>query len=324
MALRLSAQNKADIWAESNVICPPQFSEDGTELKFTMPEKLGAGYHRKIKLCPGMELNIFHKTYRDIVVDMPENHHPVQFEIFLSGVVDSGEFLYQSAQQGYVGGSGIQPEFRSLYSSDQVITGVDIHLQPQRLCELFTTPEGIPPLIQDLIQPGKRQNVFSPTITADMKTVVRQIINCSLAGVVKQFYLQGKALELIALQLDGIARQKKSNLSSRSLKPDTLARVQTAADKLRFHIESPPTQRMLAQQVGISDRTLLKGFKALFGVTPFVYLTQHRMTAAKCLLCDSNHTIIEIANQVGYTNPAQFAAAFKRHFGMTPSLFRQR
>jgi len=69
----------------------------------------------------------------------------------------------------------------------------------------------------------------------------------------------------------------------------------------------------------VSDRTLQKGFKALFGVTPFAYLTRQRMNQAERLLRQPNRTVAEVANIVGYTNPAQFAAAFKRQFGITPS-----
>lgn len=70
--------------------------------------------------------------------------------------------------------------------------------------------------------------------------------------------------------------------------------------------------------MGVSDRTLQKGFKTVFGVTPFAYLTQQRMTWAEQLLRQSDRTVAEVANLVGYANPAQFAAAFKRQFGISP------
>jgi Helix-turn-helix domain len=62
------------------------------------------------------------------------------------------------------------------------------------------------------------------------------------------------------------------------------------------------------------DRTLQKGFKAVFGVTPFAYLTQQRMNQSEQLLRQSNCTMAEIANRVGYANPTQFAAAVKQRF----------
>ena len=122
----------------------------------------------------------------------------------------------------------------------------------------------------------------------------------------------------MALQLDGILSNERASPSV-SLKPDTVARIHHAAEILRSHIENPPNQTTLARQVGVSDRTLHKGFKALFEVTPFAYLTRQRMNQAERLLRQPNSTVAEVANMVGYANPAQFAAAFKRQFGITPS-----
>ncbi|NEQ33254.1 MAG: helix-turn-helix transcriptional regulator [Leptolyngbya sp. SIO4C5] len=107
--------------------------------------------------------------------------------------------------------------------------------------------------------------------------------------------------------------------SSSTFRADTVARIHYAAKILRSHLENPPDQTTLAQQVGMSDRTLQKGFKAVFGVTPFAYLTQQRMKQAEQLLRQPERTVTDMANMVGYANPAQFAAAFKRQFGITPN-----
>jgi len=64
--------------------------------------------------------------------------------------------------------------------------------------------------------------------------------------------------------------------------------------------------------------TLNKGFREIFGMTPFAYLTRYRMEQAERWLRQPGCSVADVANQVGYANPAQFAAAFKRHFGMTP------
>lgn len=75
-----------------------------------MPAELGYGYQRCIDLYPDLELSIFQQAYRQDFTCRGEEHlHVVQFMVHLSGVVDSGGFIYQDATQGYIGGSGIQP-----------------------------------------------------------------------------------------------------------------------------------------------------------------------------------------------------------------------
>lgn len=318
MSLDLTAQEVAAIWMEAEQHCPPATSIDRLETIRPVPSALGHGYYREMELWPGLELAIFHETYPEgLTYRGMEHPHLVQFMVHLSGVVDSGSFLYQDATHSYIGGSGIQQAVVNVHS-DQPEIGVNIHLQPQLFSQLFATPAGdLPPELQPLLRGDDWQQVFSPRVTGEMRSVVRQIINCPLLGPTKQLYLQGKVFELMALQLDGMVAKEPVEPAS-SLKADTMARVHYAAEILRSHLEQPPCQVDLARQVGVSDRTLQKGFKAVFGMTPFAYLTRQRMNQAEQLLRQSDQTVAEVANLVGYANPAQFAAAFKRQFGVSP------
>ncbi|MGD1896968.1 MAG: hypothetical protein ACFB16_08450 [Phormidesmis sp.] len=85
-----------------------------------MPAELGSGFVRDVALQPGMELCIFDRVYQDITYRFPESQHPVQFMVLLSGVVDSGDFLYQDANWGYIGGSGIQHPVSSFFRGHSV------------------------------------------------------------------------------------------------------------------------------------------------------------------------------------------------------------
>lgn len=74
----------------------------------------------------------------------------------------------------------------------------------------------------------------------------------------------------------------------------------------------------LAQQVGLCDRTLRRGFRELFGTSVIGYLTQQRLNQAANLLRQGDYTIAEVATSVGYTHLGHFAAAFRKQFGMSP------
>jgi len=319
MSLDLTSQEVDAIWDETEQHCPPITSIDRLETIYTVPSQLGNGYVRDIELCPGLDLRILNKTPHDLTQRFLENDHPVQFAAYVSGVFDSGDFVRIDAEQSYIGGSGIQPCHAVFSPRSHRQVGVDIHMTPALLHQFFATPHGdLPSDLQPLVQGGDWQHRFSPRMTDAMRAVVQQIIDCPFVGAAKRLYLQGKVFELMALQLDGILSKDRAS-SSTSLKPDTVARIHYAAEILRSHLENPPCQTALAQQVGMSDRTLQKGFKTVFGVTPFAYLTQQRMNQAEQLLRQPHRTVAEVANIVGYANSAQFAAAFKRQFGVTPS-----
>jgi len=325
MSLDLTAQQVDEILTEAEQQCPPATSIDGLETIHTVPLQLGSGCGREIELYPGLRLWIFHETYNDLTFRGLENQHLVQFRVQLSGVEDSGDHVLIDAKRSYIGGSGIQRRLTVFTPRSQPNVGVEIHMQPQLLKQFFAAPTGeLPAELKPLVRGDDWQQVFSPKTTEAMRLVVQQIIDCPFLGTTKRVYLQGKVFELMALQLEGvvdnsaIGRLRQQETVS-LLKPSTIARIYHAAEILRSHLEHPPSQIELAQQVGVGHCTLHKGFRSLFGLTPFAYLTQQRMKQAEHLLREPYSTVAEVANRVGYANPAQFAAAFKRHFSITPS-----
>lgn len=251
---------------------------------------------------------------------MSENQHPVQFAAQLSGIIDGVGCPRIDPNWGYIGSSGIQRPCVSFLPESQRYIGISIEVQPHLLAQFFGSPTGeLPSELQLLaLDKDQWQQMFSPKTTRSVRSVVQQIIDCPFQGTTKQLYLQGKVLELMALQLDTITAQGTVG-STTTLKPDTVARIHHAAEIMRSHLDDAPIQSHLARQVGLSDRTLQKGFKAVFGMTPFAYLTKQRMRQAEQLLREPDCTVSGVANNVGYANPAHFAAAFKRQFGMTPS-----
>jgi AraC-like DNA-binding protein len=317
MSLDLTAQDVDEIWLESEQHCLPATSIDRLETIRTVPSQLGYGYYREMELCPGLDLAIFHETYpKGLIFRGIEHPHLVQFMMHLSGVIDSGSFLYQDATHSYIGGSGIQQSVVNVHS-DQPESGVNIHLQPQLFSQLFATPAGdLPPELRPLLRGDDWQQVFSPRVTGAMRSVVQQIIDCPFLGVTKRLYLQGKVFELMALQLDGML-SPVSKVSAGSLKSDTIARIHYAAEILRSRLESPPSQTELAQMVGMSDRTLRRGFQALFHTTVLGYVTEQRLLQAEQLL-RQGFTVAEVVHRCGYSNQGHFAAVFKRKFGITP------
>ena len=318
MSLDLTTQEADEICTEAKQYCPPVKSIDHVETIYTEPSKLGSGYNRQVELCPGLELGIIDIVSSGLILRVPENNHLVQFAACLSGGYDCGDHQQLNAHQSYIGGSGIQPQHFIRLPRYHRRVNVDIHMPPALFKQFFANAHGeLPASLQPLVQENDWQRRFSPKMTGAMRTVVKQIIDCPFLGPAKQAYLQGKVFELIALQLDSISKSDATPATT-SLKSETMARLHHAAEILRSRLENPPSQIELAQLVGIGHSTLSKGFRDVFGMTPFAYLTRHRMEQAESFLRQPDCTVAAVANRVGYANPAQFAAAFKRHFGITP------
>ena len=79
----------------------------------------------------------------------------------------------------------------------------------------------------------------------------------------------------------------------------------------------------LAAQANLSKYHLLRSFAKSTGLTPHRYLVDLRMGRAAELLRDTRQPVTQIATACGYTSPGQFAAAFRRRYGMPPTQFRR-
>ena len=78
----------------------------------------------------------------------------------------------------------------------------------------------------------------------------------------------------------------------------------------------------IARRVASSRRQLQRAYAEIGNTTFREHLTAVRMERAGELLTTRGLTVREVAQRVGYRQPAQFAKAFRRHHGVPPSGFR--
>ena len=74
---------------------------------------------------------------------------------------------------------------------------------------------------------------------------------------------------------------------------------------------------------GLSEFHFNRLFKRGTGIQPSQYLIRLRIDAARRLLRETTRSVIEIGNEVGYTNPSHFARIFRKETGLTPSDYRR-
>ncbi len=80
----------------------------------------------------------------------------------------------------------------------------------------------------------------------------------------------------------------------------------------------------LAEELFLSTRQTRKLVRKFLGEDYKTIIVRRRMELAEIYLQDKEKTLEEIAWLVGYSSYSGFQLCFKRHFGMTPSQFRER
>ncbi len=77
-----------------------------------------------------------------------------------------------------------------------------------------------------------------------------------------------------------------------------------------------------AIQFDMTEKYFSKLFKELMGLTFSEYLENQRLSKAKEFLAKSQYTVNNIAELVGYTSAHSFRRAFKRVYGVLPTVYR--
>ncbi|MGS2616182.1 helix-turn-helix domain-containing protein [Micromonospora sp. LZ34] len=99
-------------------------------------------------------------------------------------------------------------------------------------------------------------------------------------------------------------------------------RLRRVTEYMHEHLRHEISLDDLAAQANVSKYHFLRMFARETGFTPHRYLTRLRMRHAAGLLRDTDQTVLQIALACGYRSPGQFAAAFRRAYGRSPSRFR--
>ena len=92
---------------------------------------------------------------------------------------------------------------------------------------------------------------------------------------------------------------------------------------MKQHLDEPLTISALSHRFGISQTSLKKEFRRLYGKTIRTWLQEQRMELAAYLLRHSTMTVMSIAQECGYSSTSQFNTTFKNLYNCTPSQYRK-
>ncbi len=113
--------------------------------------------------------------------------------------------------------------------------------------------------------------------------------------------------------------QRKGSVASSSRQ-----RILSIVEYMNRHYFEPLQTEELAARCGLSKYHFIHLFRMCMGMTPYSYLIRIRMERAETLLQTGDMTVQEVAFVCGYNDPLYFSRAFSRHFGVSPTDYKQR
>lgn len=134
--------------------------------------------------------------------------------------------------------------------------------------------------------------------------------------------VQSYALELVAETILRLAGQGGGG-PEHIINGRERVRLCTAIDFLASHDGDALRLEDVAREAGTSVSTLQRLFRAVHGTTVGEFYRRIRLDRARRLLEQDRVSVTEAAFAAGYSNPANFATAFKRRFGVPPRTLRR-
>ena len=289
---------------------------------------------KEIQLKPGLKLIITDFTFPvNFTLHFDIERAPLIFCFLLSGkarsIVNHGR-RQEMIIDGKTGTSYISflPKSRGLSEVSAGIPVRMIHIQMHPIL-LNSFLEGefdyIPTDFRAVVEGSLEKHYYRfGTMIPSMQITLYQVLNCPYQGLTKYLFLESKALELVALQLEQLVFAKNSAKSPPALRPTDIERIHEAKDIVIRNMKQPPSLMELARHVGLNDFKLKIGFRQVFGKTAFGFLHEHRMERSRQLLEDGKMNVKEVSYAVGYMDSGRFSDAFKKQFGVRPSIYHGR
>jgi AraC-like DNA-binding protein len=203
---------------------------------------------------------------------------------------------------------------------------VTLICESEFLRQLFqSVADQLPKALADYVSKGEATAYHdSLPMKTDMVTAANMILSNDLRGSLRRYYIEARALELLVLSIQSCIHAE-ANLDNpeRGMSQRQIERMHRTRELLEEQFVNPPTIGELARHIGLNEAKLMHDFKQLFGQTIFDFTQNLRMDEAKRLLETTERSITEVAFDVGYEYSSNFTTAFKRRFGITPSVARE-
>ncbi len=167
--------------------------------------------------------------------------------------------------------------------------------------------------LQDCSLPQQQTLMGGFPAPAALLRVATEILVCDFAdATVRRLYLHAKALEALAIVLQTVG--PAAPLSALSRERARLLKARRLLDA-RFE-EDWPLPR-LAREVGLGEKKLQQGFRAMAGRSVHDHLREVRLSAAAAMLA-RGVGVTETAMAVGFASPSHFSKAFRASRGALP------
>lgn len=282
----------------------------------------GLGHWELTRIRDDLYVIISNFAYREPRMELVPGDDLVQFNFKVSGdmtyAVNRADPLRFNRPSLHVWRQPRGIDMREWTAANAHERWVAISVRPEFLIEqFFSAGAPVPAQLQAFVSKAKGAVDYCLLpLTAQMIDVTTRMIENPHTDALAQTYTEALALELVCLAVGhfcAVTDRPSEHYSERQVRC-----LEAARALLARQLTPAPTLAKVARSVGMGQKALTRGFKALYGETIFEFSVRCRLEHALMLLRDRHWSVDRVSEAVGYSHPTSFAAAFKRYFDMRP------
>jgi AraC family transcriptional activator of pyochelin receptor len=296
---------------------PSQFQQHKNCLHQSLPEEAGIGHSNIFQLDEDLSyIETLYTPANDLVILSHIESQESRMVVTL-GLMGRSRFSGSQGDEivfneGYTSITAFNSSIGERhYEANKSITQLRLSMSKKCLDRYF----GEDKFTQIFNKSGIQQLSYQP-ISHQGIIAAQQLLTCNVSSEVRQLFMHGQAMSLLAAELSHLFEEKSENSGKFTQKDREIAKL--ARDILFHEFKNPPSVEELSKHAGTNPFKLKKLFHHFYNNTPYGLLLEIRMNKAYHLLESTRCHVSVAADFVGYSHASNFSAAFIKHFGISP------
>lgn len=214
-------------------------------------------------------------------------------------------------------------EIRAELITSGQLKGVDISFTGTWLQQSFSDAgDALKSSISRLLQNTNPTVYFERTTASDYR-MLAQLIDAGIGHAQDNLFLRAGALSLLAGFFNKCHPSiEHGNHDAHFFYYEKMLQVEKY---LNAHLQkSLPSIDIIARELALSESSLKRHFKQMFGKSIYEYYLELKMDFAKRLLLEKPLSVNEVAIMLDYERVSSFIDIFKRHHGIPPGALRRK
>lgn len=157
-------------------------------------------------------------------------------------------------------------------------------------------------------------------ITSAFKRILDTTVN---AGICSDMVIKGEIYLLMAYLIENYTAMQLSEFEYET-RIGRMKKINMLLDYIHENYDKPISTSNLAKLHYVTESHLCRVFRQFVGMTILEYINRFRIEKSAILLANTDESISDIAQSVGYDNLNYFDRLFKKYKNMPPKEYRQR